>query len=77
MEESYACRVNGLMNSIPYWLFYSRDNIFMNFTKKEAFRENIIVNSCAIVALLHLKQRVRESKIANIQKIAIREILIP
>ena len=35
---------------------FSRDDIFTNFTKKVAFRENIIVNSCASVALLHLKQ---------------------
>ena len=41
---------------IPYWLFYSRDDIFTNFMKKVAFRENIIVNSCVSVALLHLKQ---------------------
>ena len=30
---------------IPYWLFYSRDDIFTNFTKKVAFRENIIVRA--------------------------------
>ena len=55
---SYMHAYNIMCHSpiLPYWLFYSRDDIFMNFTKKVAFGENIIMNSCASVALLHLKQ---------------------
>ena len=33
-----------------------RDDIFTNFTKIVAFCENVIVNSCPSIALLHLKQ---------------------
>ena len=57
-NELMGGKTNELMGhgSTTVLALLFKGRYFHEFHEKVAFRENIIVNSCASVALLHLKQ---------------------